>query len=109
MCDDCWTMDNSNVVCRQLGYDRAYQRTDASVFGNVSSEMEIYPNYIRCSGNETSLSQCWSGPRAPGVCHHIENFGVRCCGKIYQWNLHSKIQYSRTLNFIKLNPLQVEQ
>jgi hypothetical protein len=38
ICDDEWDMREATVVCRQLGYERAYRVTHSSMFGPARSK-----------------------------------------------------------------------
>ena len=108
VCDDCWNMSNSDVVCRQLGYDHAYETTDASVFGEGSCSMSIHLDDVRCSSNEASLSQCLSRDWNISNCGHHEDVGVRCYGKITKlkmlniYNVGKEVFHCIHLHYIAL-------
>ena len=82
VCDDSWDINDANVVCRQLGYSRAYQALSNAYFGAGSSGMPIYLDDLGCFGNEASLDQCLSSGWGIHNCRHYEDAGVRCYGKI---------------------------
>ncbi|XP_035259232.1 deleted in malignant brain tumors 1 protein-like isoform X2 [Anguilla anguilla] len=76
VCDDIWNINNAEVVCRQVGCGRALAAQSSAHFGQGSGP--IWLDDVRCSGNESSLTQC---PH-PGVgshnCGHHEDAGVVC-------------------------------
>ena len=86
VCDDYWTDDDADVVCRALGYQRSEPQADRflrSPFG--SGRNPIWLDDMLCAGNETSLLDC---PTARGQvagdlvgvhnCRSEEVVGVRC-------------------------------
>ena len=80
ICSDGWNNDNSNVVCRSLGFPRASRYfPTSSRYGHVSGP--IWLDNVMCNGNEASLVEC----TYPGVgiiegCTHDKDVGVKCDG-----------------------------
>ncbi|XP_028395739.1 deleted in malignant brain tumors 1 protein-like [Dendronephthya gigantea] len=76
ICDDEWDINDAQVVCRQLGYQKAF----AALPGNLvpSGSGQIWLDNVRCSGNEQNLANC--SHRGWGVhdCRHSEDAGVKC-------------------------------
>ncbi|XP_071819929.1 scavenger receptor cysteine-rich domain-containing group B protein-like isoform X3 [Apostichopus japonicus] len=74
VCDDNWSIDDANVVCRQLGLGGPEYA--ASPFGPGTGE--IWLDDVFCSGTESRLDSC--SHRGWGVhnCAHNEDAGVRC-------------------------------
>ena len=65
-----------NVVCRQLGYTRAFKvfRNAVSLYGRGSGP--VWMTHVRCVGNETSVGDCWHEkyfhnriPETAVICH----------------------------------------
>ena len=79
ICDDSWNIQDANVVCRQLGYDRALAAFSNAYFGYGSGP--IYLDDVTCFGTESSLSQCFSSSWGVHNCRHYEDAGVRCDGE----------------------------
>lgn len=80
ICDDGWGRNSADVVCRMLGFPRALAQTMASYFGNVK---RFWLDDVRCSGTETSISQCQSGVWGQHDCDDREAAGVFCDSSNY--------------------------
>jgi hypothetical protein len=66
VCDDGWSRTDANVVCRQLGYDRAISTPYG--FGQESFSRKIWLKRVACTGSESALgfvSSCWMGTHLP--------------------------------------------
>ncbi len=77
MNDAFWTMADGNVVCRQLGFERAIAvYSDETQFGPGSGT--VYSFAIGCSGEENSLLDCIFivNNEEQGV--HSKDVGVSC-------------------------------
>ncbi len=83
VCDDLWSTEDANVVCRQLGlpYGAARALSNAH-FGQGSGQ--IWMDYVECVGTENKLEECtqnfghgW-GSRD---CSHSEDAGVHCVNR----------------------------
>ncbi|XP_048016490.1 deleted in malignant brain tumors 1 protein-like isoform X2 [Megalobrama amblycephala] len=76
VCDDSWDTEDAEVVCRQLGCGRAVSAHSNAHFGQGSGP--IWLNNVRCSGRESSLTQCSQDPFGNHECGHEEDAGVVC-------------------------------
>eukprot|EP00118_Oscarella_pearsei_P008304 m.41948 g.41948 ORF g.41948 m.41948 type:complete len:684 (+) comp33309_c0_seq1:56-2107(+) len=76
VCDDRWDYLDANVVCRQLGYQRAQYVYQASHFGAGSGF--IFMDEVHCTGEEASLLDCEFDGWKKHNCNHREDAGVRC-------------------------------
>ena len=76
VCDDDWDLKDANVVCRQLGFPRAVAANTSAAFGR--GEGQIWMDDVRCTGDESSLTEC--GHRGWGIenCGHGEDAGAVC-------------------------------
>ncbi|XP_031660691.1 neurotrypsin-like [Oncorhynchus kisutch] len=76
VCDDHWTQQHAQVVCRQLGYrghaDVMADRTFGEGYGLILLDD------VRCEGTESSLLDCHHGIWGRSDCSHGEDVGVRC-------------------------------
>ena len=75
VCDDYWTIQDANVVCRMFGYRYAIRATKYASFGRGSGP--IWMDDVDCLGTENSLLDClfiWNN----SDCSHYEDAGVVC-------------------------------
>ena len=86
VCDDFWTLDAANVVCRELGFSGAANLTTHSHFGPVETPLMIaqgllVPYSIKnvvCDGTEEKLSECNITAASESDCQFGEAAGVIC-------------------------------
>ncbi|XP_034537112.1 neurotrypsin [Notolabrus celidotus] len=76
VCDDGWNDVNAAVVCKQLGFTGVAKARSMAYFGEGSGP--IHMDNVRCSGTETSLSQCAFISEDAQDCRHSEDAGVIC-------------------------------
>ena len=76
VCDDYWDLKQANVVCRQLGYEKAKTAERSPAFGQGNGK--IWLDEIQCTGNEISLTQCDHDGWGVHDCSHSEDAGVVC-------------------------------
>ncbi|KAM9813805.1 LOW QUALITY PROTEIN: scavenger receptor cysteine-rich domain-containing protein DMBT1-like [Neosynchiropus ocellatus] len=75
VCDDSWSMEDAQVVCRQLGCGPAKKAPISMWFGMGSDS--IWLDEVHCQGTESSLMEC---NKQMGVhdCKHTEDASVIC-------------------------------
>ena len=87
VCDDGWDITDANVVCHQLGYERAMFALGLAIFGEGSGP--IYYDDVACNGTEARLADCLH----PGIgienCNHSEDAGVVCYADMPPGQLNS--------------------
>ena len=81
VCDNDWTTNDANVVCRQLGFYGEKAILVGNQVPNRTSDVRI--NSVTCRGNERLLAECHPSPRwnYPEIisCNNDENVvGVEC-------------------------------
>ncbi|XP_071157151.1 scavenger receptor cysteine-rich domain-containing protein DMBT1-like [Mytilus edulis] len=81
VCDDYFDARAAQVVCRMLGYPSTGALSKSRAFYGRGTG-QIWLDNVRCSGNETSLSQCQHAPMGVTNCHHTEDVGVICSGSV---------------------------
>ncbi|OWF49695.1 Deleted in malignant brain tumors 1 protein [Mizuhopecten yessoensis] len=75
VCDDLWTMNNTDVVCRQLGH-RSVSFEKNGPYGEGSEP--TWMDNVECRGDEQRLIDCTFGGWQNENCGHSEDVGVRC-------------------------------
>ena len=75
ICSHSFTLENANVVCRQLGYSAA---SGVASFG--AGIGQIWLDELQCVGNETSIEQCPHSGFGVHNCIHSDDVGVQCIG-----------------------------
>uniref|UniRef100_A0AAQ5XPS6 Neurotrypsin n=1 Tax=Amphiprion ocellaris TaxID=80972 RepID=A0AAQ5XPS6_AMPOC len=82
VCDDHWTQQHAEVVCRQLGYRGHAEVVSDGTFGEGAGLILL--DDVHCEGSETSLLDCKRGIWGRTDCSHSEDVGVRCRGRSSQ-------------------------
>jgi deleted-in-malignant-brain-tumors protein 1 len=78
VCDDHWTMNEANVVCRELGFPGAQEGGALSNAQFGPGVGHIWLDDVNCQGSEYFLSQCSHQPFGVHDCRHNEDAGVIC-------------------------------
>ncbi|XP_050536045.1 neurotrypsin-like isoform X2 [Daktulosphaira vitifoliae] len=76
ICDDEWDILDGQVVCRQLGFKQIRKITHNSFFGQASRKYWI--DNIRCTGQESELTDCQFSNWGENDCDSSEAAGVIC-------------------------------
>ena len=87
VCDDDWDFFDAFVVCRQLGFQGAVAAKLSAYYG--MGKGEIWMDNVRCTGTETSLTECIRNNWGVHNCGHGEDAGVICRTgntNILNWN-----------------------
>lgn len=76
VCDDRWGMPSGDVVCQQLGFERAQDVFHTAHFGRGSGP--IWMDGVSCGPEDNSILECSHGGWGVHDCSHSEDAGV-CC------------------------------
>ena len=81
ICGDSWDLRDADVVCRQLGYERALSAPRDTTFRYPTPGQntgQIWLDEVNCEGNETSISDCNHLGFAAHDCRYHFDAGVVC-------------------------------
>lgn len=83
VCGDNWDLNDANVVCRQLGFERALKATNFVALGEGTGKK--WMRNVRCTGSESSLRDCAHNSWGTHECSHKREAGVVCnyAGPLY--------------------------
>ncbi|NXG22924.1 MARCO protein, partial [Grallaria varia] len=73
ICDDGWTIRETGVVCRMLGFSRG-----VAFFSATGGTGQIWLDDVSCSGSESSIVACTKRDWGVHNCNHNEDVGVEC-------------------------------
>ena len=73
VCNYGWSLNNAEVVCRQLGLTPA---VGVAFFGSGSGR--IWLNFVDCDGTESNIGYCLHEGWGYNECEHKDDVGVRC-------------------------------
>ncbi|KAM7167499.1 scavenger receptor cysteine-rich domain-containing protein DMBT1-like isoform 4-T4 [Macrochelys suwanniensis] len=76
VCDDSWDLSDASIVCKQLRCGRAISASVSARYGQGSGQ--IWLDELKCSGTESTLSECPSQGWGQHNCGHHEDAGVLC-------------------------------
>lgn len=76
VCDDEFDNSEANVICRQLGFEKATKVTTASTYGHA--KRTFWMNNLYCDGSEDELTKCRFDGWENTDCAPSEAAGVIC-------------------------------
>ena len=76
ICDDSWHLRDANVVCQQLGFEKAERVWFRAEFGEGTGP--IWLDQMNCNGGESSVLECGHNGWGVHDCQHREDASVRC-------------------------------
>ncbi|XP_060552053.1 scavenger receptor cysteine-rich type 1 protein M130-like, partial [Ruditapes philippinarum] len=84
ICDDFFNEKAATVICRMLGFNPKFAKSyGRSRFGKGSADLAIAIDKLRCSGNESDLSECKSNQwGSHTTCSRNRTAAVKCATEI---------------------------
>ncbi|XP_041484694.1 deleted in malignant brain tumors 1 protein-like [Lytechinus variegatus] len=76
VCDDNWDLNDANVVCRMLGFERAESYSCCPAFGPGTGPILL--DEVECEGTESNIGHCRRSDYETHNCDHSEDVGVSC-------------------------------
>ena len=76
VCDNDWSIEEANVVCRQLGYPSASRAWTNASLGQGAGPISL--SGVECNGTEASIAQCTVNYGNSHDCNHAQDVGVTC-------------------------------
>ena len=86
VCGDGWDLNDTQVVCRQLGYDLAVNARSSAYYGQGSGQ--IWLNNVTCVGNESNIEDCSHDGWGVHDCTHSKDAGVKCAASNGNFSHH---------------------
>jgi hypothetical protein len=85
VCNYSWEFTDSDVVCRQLGFNGANAVRGGSYYGEGSGPILL--SEVQCTGEESYIWDCSHGGWNKHNCSHSRDAGVEClCKKGYTFD-----------------------
>ena len=79
VCDDHWDINDTHVVCRELGYPSAIRAPTKAHFGEGTGK--IWLDDVNCGGGELTIEDCSHIGWNVHNCRHSEDASVICSSK----------------------------
>eukprot|EP00057_Strongylocentrotus_purpuratus_P018644 XP_011673118.1 PREDICTED: deleted in malignant brain tumors 1 protein-like [Strongylocentrotus purpuratus] len=76
VCDNNWSIEEADVVCRQLGFDAAIAPICCSRYGYT--DLRAIFNQVECTGSEDNLLSCPHTEPGYANCQSYRHAGVKC-------------------------------
>ena len=78
ICDDGFSINEANVICRQLGYDLGAEIVKTGQGNNHEDHISLYD--MTCTGDEPHISDCHFGDHSAHnhICVGTEKAGIKC-------------------------------
>ena len=87
VCNEHFTIEAANVVCRQLGFDQALDYTPGEYFGQSTGP--IHMSNVMCTGDEAAITDCTFS--TTHSCDHSQDVGIYCQGMYIQKNMYNYV------------------
>ena len=99
VCDNGWTLNAAQVVCRELSFGPAIFARIDSYYGKGNGQ--IWLDNVTCVGDESSIKQCEHLGWGIHNCDHSDDAGVQCSPEgILTLTRLLNVRRYRTIRFI---------
>jgi len=85
VCDSRFSIQDGNVVCRQLGFFGAKRIYNFAHYPMASNNTPIVLNSVYCIGTEAQFGDCFLNLRRYTSCSHTDDVGVVCTRKVTRY------------------------
>ena len=76
ICDDIWNLNDTEVVCRELGFGQAITAKSEGFYGQSSGQ--IWLSNLNCTGTESSIVNCSHSGWGSAYCNQSSDASVKC-------------------------------
>ena len=76
VCDNGWNLNNSEVVCSELGFGPAITATYNAFYGQ--GDGQVWLDNVKCIGTERAIRMCSHTGWEAKNCSHSKDAGVQC-------------------------------
>lgn len=76
VCDNNWQNADTDVVCRQLGYNGNENYYSNAYYGSGTGS--VWLDNVQCSGDESTLQSCLASTNGDNSCAHDDDVGMQC-------------------------------
>ncbi|XP_071845497.1 scavenger receptor cysteine-rich type 1 protein M160-like isoform X2 [Apostichopus japonicus] len=80
VCDDNWSLEEAEVVCRELGLGHAVEAHPEAHFGEGTGPILL--DNLQCNGDEDTIFDCGHSGIGNHDCSNAEDAGVTCSGPL---------------------------
>ncbi|XP_073726150.1 scavenger receptor cysteine-rich type 1 protein M130-like [Misgurnus anguillicaudatus] len=80
VCDAGWDLKDAAVVCKHMGCGTPIAAATGAFFGQGSGP--VWLDDVRCSGNESAVTNCSSKALGKSTCSHEQDAGVVCRAQV---------------------------
>ena len=81
VCDDGWDLNDAQVVCNELGFEKAVAAIRGAFYGQGSGQ--IWLDDVNCDGTEKTIRNCSHRGWGSHNCDHTKDASINCTAGTY--------------------------